>query len=573
MPPERPGMPIPPPEVEAALARLRQPGAATAAVAGEITVDDRVWSPLVEPSEDDEYRKAIKSIQEPPPHPSLRGPILPKQDDGPLPPQYLDEPGGHLRQSLRGYSELVEPSKDVLRRSLEAQEAQVEIAAAHATQRLNNAVKLGVPPTSALPVVIETEEQLPTGAKSARCAAARPSSGGHGRRPASASSEGRTPPSAGGARPGSSPPVIPELEIHGLQPPGTPGLDTLVRRAEERLRSLQLAEATPTRDPQEVNASLAAQAIAANAFALGTGTGKALPKGAGPKEEIRNGFSMGTATLMRGSLPADSAYVPLGSVGTNVAAGRAHLADGELPEWLQPANTHGGRGATRAADGQAEESREALLSRGSSITSAQSKAESTTVAVVRRTEQQLKRLAEYEQKVAGLCNVDDEGVFGAPSRPLVLTSKRNENIIPPISPSAASENGNADIAQGTATRHAVAVEERMAWLRQLEAQLGMEGVVMERPSTAQSPPDISDSTAPRRVRTPRSRQLYSVEADHLQVGRERPRNLSPPTPQADQYNFEKRMRKLTELEETTKEKEELDELLAQYVHETGKATP
>ena len=33
------------------------------------------------------------------------------------------------------------------------------------------------------------------------------------------------------------------------------------------------------------------------------------------------------------------------------------------------------------------------------------------------------------------------------------------------------------------------------------------------------------------------------------------------------------MRKLTELEETTKEKEELDELLAQYVHETGKATP
>ena len=53
------------------------------------------------------------------------------------------------------------------------------------------------------------------------------------------------------------------------------------------------------------------------------------------------------------------------------------------------------------------ESREALMSRGSTVAS---KAESTTVAVVRRTEQSLARLARYEHDVGGLAVQD---VFAA----------------------------------------------------------------------------------------------------------------------------------------------------------------
>ena len=122
-PPPKPQLPVPPPEVEAALARLRLPGAAMAAVAGQPAAVDRGWSPLVEVSAE-EYRRDIGAFSPPAPHPALHGPGLEGASDG---------NGG----TLRGASELVYPSDETLRRSIDAQDMGRDVAMAKASDRLS----------------------------------------------------------------------------------------------------------------------------------------------------------------------------------------------------------------------------------------------------------------------------------------------------------------------------------------------------------------------------------------------------------------------------------------------------
>ena len=445
-PPPRPELPVPPPEVEAALARLRLPGVATAAVAGEAAAVDRGWSPLVELSAEEEYRRDIGSLAPPAPHPALHGPMV--------------DASVQADATLRGASELVYPSDDTLRRSLDAQQAGKAIATAKASGRLGSAARLGVPPP--LPPLEEADEP--------------------DRRPRSHEGSRRGPTSGG--RPGSSPTQVPSLQLGSISssPPGTPGLDTLVRHAEERLRQLQLVEVTP-----EAPAYGGAGRLGGSAQALMAATGADADGTLGP----------GT---LRASLPARSAYVPLDS-----GAPRA-LADGELPEWLRPNPTHGGT-ALRAVDGGPEESRDALMSRGSQL----SAAESTTVAIVKRTEQQLRRLGEYEHAVAGFASEDvaaGELPRGHPARgPGAMRSKAVRDGLPPASP---ADVGDASGGQG--------VEERLQWLRQLESQLGMEGIVIDPPAPEGAVrgalhPDSYDVAA--RIERVERREAAMKEAEEL----------------------------------------------------------
>ena len=287
---------------------------------------------------------------------------MPPGHHPPIPGGVLSLGGGAtLRQSLRGASELVYPSDETHRRSLHREDGAREVATAVAATRVDTAARLGMmppPPPVGLAALDEDGGAL----------VARPRSG--------EAERGRRPPSAGG-RPGSSPAVVPPLpalsSLGEAQPPGTPGLDTLVRRAEERLRALQLTEVTPD-----------------------GATVPTPPGGGGGGGGAVGGTARGGGGTMRGSLPAESAYVPLGpgdmtlmgGVGKGGGGGVA-LADGELPEWLQPPNTHGGRGGGDALRG-------GLLSRGSSCVSA---AESTTAAIALRAEAQMRRVSEYETKL------------------------------------------------------------------------------------------------------------------------------------------------------------------------------
>lgn len=271
-------------------------------------------------------------------------------------------------------------------------------------------------------------------------------------------------------------------------PPATPGLDTLVRRAEERLRQLQLTEVTPEA-PGSYGLGPFGDELLPSGAPLDAGPGRALAAATGAAAD----GTMRTGT-MRGSLPAKSNY----------------LADGELPEWLQPPGTYGGA-ELRATDGAKEESRDALLSRGSNV----SVAESTTVGIVRRAEEQFRRLDEYEEAVAEIGNVDvsaGELPQGHPSRGGGAMRAMAERERVPDSP-APSEGG----AQG--------VEERLQWLRQLESQLGMEGVVIE------------------------------------------PAEAVPGAPHPDSYDVAERVERVERREAAMKEAEELDELLLKYLEQ------
>ena len=116
---------------------------------------------------------------------------------------------GALRSSLSACSELLYPSEDTLRRSLDASRAHEEVAIAAANQRVEAASRMGVAPP--LPVVLETDESNSRGA-SMRF------SQGAGGRPRTAESDR---PLSAGYRPGSAP-EVPSLDLSEMPPPGTP---------------------------------------------------------------------------------------------------------------------------------------------------------------------------------------------------------------------------------------------------------------------------------------------------------------------------------------------------------------
>lgn len=90
------------------------------------------------------------------------------------------------------------------------------------------------------------------------------------------------------------------------------------------------------------------------------------------------------------------------------------------------------------------------------------------------------------------------------------------------------------------------VEERTAWLRQLEAQLGMEGILLASPGAPPSP--NRGSALPRPP---------SASA--------RPSSASMGTGMA--ANAEARLKRLERLEAGIQEKEELDHLLSNYLQQ------
>ena len=509
-PPQRPELPVPPPEVEAALARLQMPGVATAAVAGELSTVDRGWSPLIEPSAEDRYRSQLGALQAPGPHPALRGPVLADAEA-----QTSLQGAGTLRASLRGASELVYPSDDTLRRSLEAQEAGREIAVAQASQRINSAGRLGIP--APLPTLVESDEIYGRGP---------------GSRPRT--QEGVNRPGSAGRRPGSAPTQVPSLDLQSMQsnPPSTPGLDTLVRRAEERLRQLQLTELTP--DPVEkASPSVAARVMAADAAALGDGTMRA-----------------GT---LRASLPAESEYVPIGK-GSGASMHPKIIPDGDLPVWLQPPNTYGGRPA-RGVDGGKEESREALISRGSNV----SNAESTTVSIARRTEQQHQRLKDFEAHVAHLNNAEFAAGNLPEGHPSTGQAALSANL-PPPSPQEASKPGDTT----------AGVEERLEWLRQLESQLGVEGVVIPRngDDLNASPGGGHDADVGGHAAAAVATEGPSRPKAFNSARGGKRHTLPVKSLHPDTYDVEERVQQLDQKESSAKEKEELDGLLERYLQMT-----
>ena len=552
-PPARVQLPVPPPEVEEALARLRQPGVATAAVAGEITADERGWSPLIQPSAEEEKRRAIGALAPPAQHPALRGPVPSLHADGGG--GTLGTLGtGSLRSSLRGASELIYPSDDTLRRSLQAQEVERDAAIAHASNRLSSAAKLGFPPP--LPMVPESsDEPFSRSARelSTSLAGSRPRSEEGSRRPPSA-----------GPRPGSSPAQVPPLHLGSPEPaqPSTPGLDTLVRRAEERLRQLQLTE----------NASPEAMPSFQGRGPLGArGDGGRQDGGHGmARADLAQRAGSGTGVL-RESLRAESAYVPLPPHepgGTPPLPPRA-LADGELPEWLHPPHprTHGGRGT--AGDG-----RDALASRGSSV----SVAESTTAAIARRTEQQLRRLHAYEDDLADLTDAEAAegelpGNYPAAGAGAARRAERAVTQPPlpvPVRAAAPAASGRAEAPSAHSMRPSTGttqdVEERLQWLRQLEAQLGMEGVVIP-PSPSETMGGGNPNGAAARVAKPLSNPPPAGSS---------PLDAQPPTSAVSdhsplhthEYDVEARLERLQRLEAGMKEKEELDSLLQEYLQKS-----
>ena len=147
-----------------------------------------------------------------------------------------------LRESLRGDSEFVFPTEEDLRRSLDL--SSLANGPSFPTSR-GSTRRPPLPSMASLQMVPESDEL----ARSGRLEL----SSRQGKRPSSEQSSRRGTPA--GRRPGSSPAAGYEPASVGgldrgpddeLERVGTPGLDTLVRRAEDRLRQLQLAEITPS---------------------------------------------------------------------------------------------------------------------------------------------------------------------------------------------------------------------------------------------------------------------------------------------------------------------------------------
>jgi hypothetical protein len=561
--PPRAQLPVPAPEVEAALARLRLPGAATAAVAGAIGGpmiggDERGWSPLVHPTygaqEGQGYAQPGVGLPAPP-----RPPAAPRLEDD----MNLSLRGPEdLRSSLRGASELLYPSEETLRRSLAAESAEKEALRSQAT-----ASWLGLQPTlgfseggrkHALPAVPEADEltrslaaadalddarlHYDEGARAGRRAIGGGGGGGGAGRSRPDSREGSRPPSAGpfSGRPTSAP----EL-------PGTPGLDTLVRRAEERLRQLQLAEGSPE------STHRVAFAAAPNFADIhdydhggGGGGGNAHAHGGGGGNGGGGGSSKAHESYhsLRGSMHAESAFVPL-----------ADETDG-VPEWLRSDGTPPSysNGRLEVVTGRRAE----MDSRDSS----RSVAESTGTALERHAVDQELRAAEYAARLHALHHGDasvdvtvarprSQGGYGvgrgeipgsgrgdAPSREMTDLGPMG---LPKDRPYTEWSHGATP--SGTLGNSGErTVEERTAWLRQLEAQLGMEGILLASPGAPPSP--NSGSALPRPP---------SASA--------RPSSASMGTGMA--ASAEARLKRLERLEAGIQEKEELDHLLSNYLQQ------
>ena len=247
--------------------------------------------------------------------------------------------------------------------------------------------------------------------------------------------------------------------------PSTPGLDTLVRRAEERLRALQLTEVTPDGPVVDQAAHVRAPPLSAE-----------LPSHPYPSHpSVASTHTTGGA--LRSSMVAESRMVPLPHEG------------GELPSWLPPE-------PSRNLPPQPEARGAGLTKRPGSAASSVSVAESTSAALARRTEQQYARLAQYEDKVGalerGLLDIDLQI-----ARPPSQGGPRARSALDEIaSPAPRAEISDAEIGGLSPERRgrslgdtptADQVAERLEWLRNLEEQLDREGVAVPRPGTAERP--------------------------------------------------------------------------------------
>ena len=518
-PPPRPSLPVPPPEVERALARLRVPGAATAAVAGEvggpaIGGDERGWSPLVRPAAASRRRKATRT----PPHgvprpprpaavpPSSRAALQQLEYDSHAAIDLDDEPelpsaprrtggwaaaaaarSGETRSGaevdgLRG-AEL--RSRHAARRSRSTRRPRRCAARstrrpggeasplrrprarrAHSRRRVLRAARSAArSPARAdiqrldLGVDLDLGTELSGDADAQRFEQAAPM---EGRRSASrpASREGRSqsrPASRDGVgrcacRPASSSAHLESAHALADDPraagdvPSTPGLDTLVRRAEERLRALQLTEVTPDGPVVDQAAHVRAPPLSAE-----------LPSHPYPSHpSVASTHTTGGA--LRSSMVAESRMVPLPHEG------------GELPSWLPPE-------PSRNLPPQPEARGAGLTKRPGSAASSVSVAESTSAALARRTEQQYARLAQYEDKVGalerGLLDIDLQIARPLAGRPSRTQRPRRDRIS-----RAPSRDSDAEIearpsveAEAWATRPPPTRWPAAQWLRNLEEQL------------------------------------------------------------------------------------------------------
>ena len=340
------------------------------------------------------------------------------------------------------------------------------------------------------------------------------------------------------------------------EPPGTPGLDTLVRRAEERLRQLQLAEVTPDsthrstdqgappndahHDALSRQESLLRRSLHAESAFVSAGAGA---------EGTHH-----TQNTLRSSMAAESAFVPVPPNERSSFAGEAGvraLAEGEVPEWLRPEG-----GALGGARGGRSSGCAPPDSRGSSATE-----ESTGTALARRAEQQHERVAQYEDKLGALQRgevVDTivprprsqgGGRRAPPPNAIELNTDRpytewSHGATPALTP------GRSDAA-GLAGTAGEGIEGRMQWLRQLEAQLGMEGVVIPSDDAASA----SGSRPASASRRPPSASVGTGTCTGTGTGT------------GLVANAEARLRRLERLEAGVEEKEELDDLLTNYLQQ------
>jgi len=223
-------------------------------------------------------------------------------------------------------------------------------------------------------------------------------------RPSSARLSARVPSPTAGRRPGSSPAQSSPSRGGGAKWSGggssegegrqsTPGLDSLMRKAEERLRELTLGELT--RD--------------------GTGSAAPAPSAAG---------TVDMSTLRR-SLQAESKLVPISAGGTG-AAGSSSLP-GAPPLWLQasepmpslPAGYHPG-------------------SSPSGVATPGGTGTGTLTGLAARTEQQMRRLTEFEKQLGALDTTRPSSRPGSGSR----TGSR-VGTLPPRASGTASGGGAA----------------------------------------------------------------------------------------------------------------------------------
>ena len=383
------------------------------------------------------------------------------------------KPDGGLRSSLRGASELLYPPEEMLKRSIDANQPAAAPGRAGGRRLAEH-----------LPAVLEGDElarSLRNGTLGSTGAGqrSRPLSGvqtlsveaapaeeeehlsrahagikpmmhgvpagrlpGPGPRPRSASqqpggalgSPARSPsyrPPGSPVRPASSPAArtpgsrgtVSAFGSYGGSRPVTPGLDTLVRKAEERLRQLQLTETTPEAQripsPLLANGGRVASSLAAQ---LGAAAG-----------------SVSDTGTLRASLQGESEYVPIGAEGTQGMAAPLGTA-GSLPDWFQ-----------HAAPG-----REALASRGSVASDGAGGGGGTTGGLARRTAMQLQRIKEYEQKLGA--GGSGTGVYGSAGG-----AAGRAPPSPGGTPTRPEGSTDADVVQ------------RMAWLNSLEESMGEDG--------------------------------------------------------------------------------------------------